>query len=273
MPETSENILNLVNASGFLFQLRVEQEIRATEAFQHGNLDLVAREHRWVDPVDGTEGFIDLILKSGIVRLVIECKRVSDATWVFLNPDGKDNMIRARMLWTSSGNSDVELAEWHDFGLRPVSPEAAFCVVRGQGEKDSPMLERVSSVLLRSLECLANEEINLQAQTTSPALSIYCPMIVTNAALQVCRFNVSSVDISTGRLNDADFEEVPFIRFRKNLSSTLANRKPQSTLEKINLDNERTVFVINAAHLTKVMQEWEVPYKLNAPWPWERIGT
>jgi len=272
MPETPESLLNLVNASGFLFQLRVEQEIKAMEAFRSGNLELIAREHRWVDPVDGTEGFIDVILKSGIGHMVVECKRVTDATWVFLIPDGRDGMLRARLLWTSLTQDGAKIAEWHDFSLTPPSPEATFCIVRGQGERDTPMLERVSSLLLRSLESLANEEINRQAQTTRQQLSIYYPIIITNATLQVCRFNASSVDTSTGRLDDAAFEEVPFVRFRKNLSSTLTSRGSQFTLQTVNLENERTVFVINAGHLTTIMQEWDVPYKRNAPWPWVQVG-
>jgi len=272
MSETSESLLNLVNASGFLFQLRVEQEIKALEAFRRGNLELVAREHRWIDPVDGKEEFIDLILKSGIIRMVLECKRVTEATWAFLIPDNQDKMKRARLLWTSLTQSGAKIAEWHDFKLTPLSPEATFCIVRGQGDKDTPMLERVSSLLLRSIEVLANEEMNHQTQLQQKN-SIYYPVVITNASLQVCHFNPSSVNIVTGRLDAANFQEVPFVRFRKNLSSILVNHGPQSDLQTANLENERTVFVINARHLANTIRELDISYEFNAPWPWERLNS
>jgi len=59
MPEEKEDLLKLVNASGFLFQLRVEDEVTKTSS-SHGKT-VLAREHRWVDQVTESEKFIDLI--------------------------------------------------------------------------------------------------------------------------------------------------------------------------------------------------------------------
>ena len=272
MPETSEALLNLINASGFLFQLRVEQEIKNMQALQLGNWKII-REHRWVDPIDGTEGFIDLILEWDIHRMVIECKRVTDATWIFLIPDERVSMRRARLLWSMLAQSTGKIAEWHDFRLIPESPEAEFCIVRGQGDRDTPMLERVSSLLLRSTESLANEELNHQTEAQREHL-VYYSVVVTNATLRICRFNPSLVNISTGRLeaNAADFKEVPFVRFRKNLSSALVGHRSFSDLQKANSENERTVFVINSGQLANTIREWRIPYDQNAPWPWEEIN-
>ncbi len=64
--QTSESFLNLVNAQGFLLQLRVEELIRATEQ-AHG-WRILGREHLWIDPRSNEERYADLVLGSRIVR-------------------------------------------------------------------------------------------------------------------------------------------------------------------------------------------------------------
>jgi len=268
MPETKESLLKLVNASGFLFQLRIEQEIRTN--VHKDNWDIAAREHRWFDSLEGKEGFIDLILNKGFARMVVECKKVTDANWVFLVPEKKKKTYDARIIWTMGKSSSEHIAEWHDFIVTPLSHEATFCIVRGQGEKDTPMLERLSSLVLRSLESLANEELSYTKRLDTKAC-LYVPVIVTNATLHVCRFNPLNIDISTGQIDDADFEQVPCVRFRKNFSSTIPSGKPQRDLETANRSNERTIFVVNSGQLAEILEEWEIPYQSNAPWPWEGL--
>jgi len=272
MPETKKPLLDLVNASGFLFQLRIEQEIKSTDL--KGIWEISAREHRWYDSQEGSEGFIDLVLtQTGFSRMILECKRVTDANWIFLIPDDKNKIRRAQIKWTMRNSSNEFIAEWHDFNVMPVSPEATFCIVRGQGEKDTPMLERLSSLVLRSLESLANEELsytNLANQ--NPYL--YFPIIVTNATLHVCRFDPAKINISTGQIHevdDVDFETVSCVRFRKSFSSTMMSSKSQRDLEATNRSNERTIFVINSEKLTETLRKWDIPYELNARWPWEGL--
>jgi hypothetical protein len=167
MGETDETLLKVVNKSGFLFQLRVEQEIRRTKS-QHG-WKVVGREHRWADAQSGEEGFIDLVLAAGrqFLRMAIECKRVGEGTtWVFLVPDAAmPSMRRARLLWTYT-RQEKGFIGWDDFTLSPESPESEFCVVRGQTDRNVPMLERLSGIVVRSLECLAEEELRITHGTT-----------------------------------------------------------------------------------------------------------
>jgi hypothetical protein len=67
-----------VNASGFPFQIRVAEEVRASIKVHAWNV--IVPEHRWVNRDDKTDGFIDLVLQKNIGNLschmVIECKRV-----------------------------------------------------------------------------------------------------------------------------------------------------------------------------------------------------
>jgi hypothetical protein len=79
------DLLKQVNAGGFLLQLRLEEEIRRLRSNQ--GWEVIAGEHHWMHPETGTFGFIDLIVGCGIVRLVIECKRPRDGSWIFLAPE------------------------------------------------------------------------------------------------------------------------------------------------------------------------------------------
>ncbi|MBL8097970.1 MAG: hypothetical protein JNK81_02255 [Anaerolineales bacterium] len=267
--ENNEDFLNIVNKSGFLFQDRVEKEI---DAAKPGSWMPIAHEHRWVDPLDGNEGYIDLILEYGIERMVIECKKVSDAKWIFLVPSHQTKTNRAKLLWTYEGLIRSEtyrkkLSVWHNFRTKLDSLEALFCIVRGQGENDNPMLERLSSHLLRSVENLANEELEYQKRSEGE-FHIYYPVIITNAKLLVCYYDSNDIEISTGQLAKANFEEVSSIRFRKNLSSSV-QPKEILHLKQANSDYERTVFIINSNHIIDVLSQMKLPYEINAPWPWE----
>ena len=267
MAENKNSLTDVINNSGFLFQLRLEEEIKKTRPLSPmGEWQQIAREHKWIDTLDGKEGFIDIVLESGdTTRLVIECKRVTDASWLFLVPSEEKETKRGQFLWTESKD---DASDWHNFKFDPLSLESAFCVVRGQGEKDTPLLERLASSLLRSTESLANEELKITKQERK--IRIYLPVIVTNALLYACRFNISDVNLDTGRLSESDFNEIPFIRFRKNLSSTIKSESPfTKDLNEVNRQNERTVLVINAKELTKTLRDLNISYKLNAPWPWE----
>jgi hypothetical protein len=267
MTETKDSLTNLINASGFLFQLKLEEEIKKSQPVSPmGEWRQMVREHKWIDSLDGKEGFIDIVLESGdTTRLVIECKRATDASWLFLVPSEESETRHGQFLWTESKDN---ISDWHDFNLDPPSLESAFCVVRGQGEKDTPLLERLSSLLLRSTESLANEELKITFGQEQK-IRLYLPTIVTNAVLYACRINISDVDISTGKLSESDFNEVPFIRFRKNLSSTIKSDTTfTSNLNEINRQNERTILIINAKELTTILKTLDIPYSRNAPWPW-----
>ncbi len=273
MAETNETLLNIVNTSGFLFQLRVEHEIRQVVQKYYSDWSIPVREHRWIDPPRDEE-FIDLVLQSGIGRMVIECKRLTDAQWLFLIPDNQSVTQQARLYWTDRIDGFQDMSEWGEFTILPESPESSFCTTRGQGETDQPMLERVASTLLRSVESLANEELTLGQGTVLLASRIYLPIIVTTATLKVCRFQTDQIDLSTGKLdtNNATLDTVPLIRFRKNLSTTTAPIISPNDLAKANTENERTVFIINAMELSNTLREWKI-VKFGAQWPWEKARS
>lgn len=66
MVENKDSLTDVINNSGFLFQLRLEEEIKKTRPLSPmGEWQQIAREHKWIDTLDGKEGFIDIVLESG----------------------------------------------------------------------------------------------------------------------------------------------------------------------------------------------------------------
>jgi hypothetical protein len=271
MSKTDNSLLDIVNASGFLFQLRVEHEIQASR--DKHKWKIVAREHRWVDRESGAEGFIDLVLGASRYRMAVECKRVRDANWVFLAQEGSlDTVEKARLLWTYRGDSLQAMAAWDDLRAHPQSVESPFCMVRGQGEKDTSMLERLSGILLRSLEALAQQELQLPPQHSFVNHHVYIPLIVTTAELRVCRFSLEEIDLETGQLAEdkAEFQTVSFLRFRKGLATNLAPKEPPNNLEQANQQSERTIFIVQAKKLSSFLQQFELaPWDTFDNWPWD----
>lgn len=265
----NDDLLRLVNAAGFLFQLRVQQEIESS--FLKHQKQIIAREHHWCDPQTGREGFIDLIISTGTNgKMIIECKRVRDANWVFLVPESSQETGLAHILWTSKLNDTRQVAAWDPFVLTPPSLEAEFCIVRGQSQNQQPMLERISDLLLRSTECLAEEEFIYDRPIGKIGLRFYFPVIITTASLHVCRFDPSDVDIVSGELTQPNFHEVPFLRFTKSLSSRISSSTSPHDIAQSAMENRRTVFVVNSRKLDPfLLDKWELTrYPASTQWPW-----
>ena len=268
MSASDDEATKLVNAAGFLFQLRVEHEL-TTQVITPGSMwKIAAREHRWVHSHTDAQGYIDLILDTGTVFLVIECKRVSDGLWAFLCAENASPMQRARLLWTHRSPDSEAIADWSDFTVTPSSPEAMFCVVRGHGEDNIPMLERIASNLMLAAEALAEEDLALNKGSELAHSRVFIPVLVTNAELRVVRYKPGSVDLGTGRLDSANSEQVLLIRFRKSLTSAIPPRQSPSTIDDAAHMGERTVLVLKSDTLSNTFKKLDMPYK---SWPWEHI--
>lgn len=167
-PKEDGNMLKLLNAAGYLFQLAVEEVARKSI-----KIDDVIRELPWQNSETGTGGFVDLLFSYGIVRIVVECKRPKDGTWLFLvNKDAKE-AVRAKCCWLESQPGKNDLFGWDDVAIIPSSLESEMCIIRGQGEENSSLLERISNVLLESVEALAAEELCLPNQQRNGGPLLY----------------------------------------------------------------------------------------------------
>lgn len=259
-----EKLQRLVNSSGFPFQLRVAQEIRRVEQLAWS---VISEEHPWNDPPTSRDGFIDLIIGQNtnhdLHRMVIECKRTRDADWVFLLPNTRDRGTHVRCMWASTSpqnlhESTAVQSGYHDFYVAPESYISEFCVVRGTGEGQRPMLENLASSLLSSTEAFAREEISLWLAGNTTGRRYYAPIIVTNARLTVCNFDLASVSLEAGEIADGEFEEVPYIRFRKSLTTIMSEGRTVQTISAANRDRHRTILVVQSSHFADFLNDWHL---------------
>src|SRR5687767_5133019 len=236
--------LELLNASGFAFQLAVEASVpKSGDSDERWRIE--RREYPW--KTDAASGYIDLVLSRGNLFLAIECKRTKEATWLFLMPEEKQlSRTHAKVRWLNSVPHRRQLADWGDIQVRPGSSEAEFCSIRGSGERDAPLLERIGGTLTESIEGLSGDLLAIDAG--SSRTRIILPVIVTNASLQLAQFVPSNVDLSTGGITTAEFQEVDHLRFRKSLSiGAIPDDLDGARLRDLASSSERTIFVVNAS--------------------------
>lgn len=232
-----------VNKSGFPLQIGLRHSIEATN-MSHG-WKVVAGEYPWEHPDYDNHGFIDLILEGGFQRIIIECKRVRDAKWIFLIPSNA--RCRNYIQFCKSNNKGFF---WTGGNFDPSSHEAQFCVVPGQDPKSKPMLERTAAELVLATEAVASEEYMMGKYGFS-----YIPIIVTTAELRVCKYSPGNISIERGEIDtDAAFETVPFLRFRKSFVPGTGNAE---SLAQSARDSEKTVFIVNASSFIDFLNEQE----------------
>lgn len=238
-----EQLLEWVNQSGFPFQTALEALI--TDTTTTWRWKVTHTEEAWKNGSDERDGFIDLIVENEprTVALVVEAKRTLDAPWIFLVPDPNQMNRRHLKGWvTYSGKTPY--FGWRDITLEPRTPESQYCVIRGQDEKSLSMLERIGSQLISATEAYAWDD-RPHVDARAVGMRLYCSAVVTTAPLHVCQYDPQNIALDVGRITDADFTEVPVVRFRKQLSTRSA---PAATPQESS-NREHSVFVLNATHL------------------------
>lgn len=246
-----------LNQSGFPLQLAIDNMVRARSAEIGWNL--LYREHGWSSP-DGQSGFADLVLedrhRSSVV--VLECKRVLDSDWLFIEESGSNNETLRTRVWVNNTPEARAYSGYFDIRSKPASPESMYCVVGGQDARSRPLLERVSAETCAATEAIALEEYP-HMKSRNYGFRMYVPVIVTTARLSVSSVDTASLSLSTGEASRVTHREVPFVRFRKQLSSEFAIQPRDSNLEFAELANarEKMVFIVNAEHLGGFLKQWD----------------
>jgi hypothetical protein len=254
-----EDLLKLLNDSGYPLQLAAQAVV------EHWNRShqwsLFSAEHSWHHGRTGLSGYTDLILQSDQALLLVECKRVRHATWLFFHSRGTQNVQPQAKMWVSgSAGTTLKHFGWDDVTAEPPTPEANFCSLRGQTSAERvPLLEKTAVELALATEAFAQEHWPMKPQD-KPCLRFYGSAIVTTASLRLATFDLGDVAISDGTLQKAKFVEVPYLRFRKQVipppqgdSSSILSVKPTSVYSK-----ESTVFVVNALHFSEFLQKLRV---------------
>jgi len=256
----NDKFIKIINSSGFPLQICIENLIKDT----HGNhgWNVLSSEHAWENSDSGNSGFIDLVLidNSKTSLLVIECKRVIDSSWLFLNPDKSiKNRWHVNAWVTNTVGRKIRYFGWKDLTASPDTPESAFCIVAGQDAKSKPMLERVAHDVVESTVGFAHEE-HLNIVEKRETLRMYFNVIVTTAKLKICSFDPNQVSMEDGKLDNSEITEVPYLRFRKQLSTRTLKNGPltQNGFNSLIREKENTVYVVNAEHLLDFLANFEV---------------
>lgn len=250
----------VVNKSGFPLQIGITHLINSGTD-EHG-WSVQYSEHAWQNSDDDNSGFIDLVLehKNRQLVLVLECKRVQDTSWVFLNPKKNIEERSYAKVWGSRYKSgEVTEFGWVKHALSPNSVQSGFVCIFGQKSNSTPMLEKVSAVLVSSTEALAIEE-KLTLLSSDYPYRVYLNVIVTTAKLKVCSFDPADISLNDGTVSNCSFSEVPYIRFQKQLST----RFPYPITfhvgdsSEIMKAKENTVFVVHAEELVDFISALEL---------------
>jgi len=254
--------LSSVNRSGYPLQIAIAHAVKARSRV-HG-WRVLYEEHSWRNPRE--EGFIDLVLEHVNLQVVllIECKRLQNKQWTLLSPEGHAKPHRhARGLRTERVKGQVALGfpRWSDEPADPATPEAMFCVM----PKDArdPTVERVGAELVSAAEALEIEERDYLNRRGGDSRRIYFAAIVTTADLSVCSFDPSSISLADGMIPcNAPLSPVHAVRITKQLSTQPVGGVPVAQFgqeaDALVKAKERTVFVINAAHLDEFLRDFDV---------------
>ncbi len=253
------DLSKLVNQSGFPLQLALDHMVQS----RSGELGwrVIYREHGWKNP-DGQSGFADLVLEDKYRSsvLVVECKRVIEADWIFLEESSTTPLSKRTRLWaTNTPNHGKEHCGYYDARAQPESRESMYCVVAGQDPKGRPMLERVAAETSAAMEAIAIEEHPMIAKLNH-GLRMYVPVIVTTARLVSSRFDPSLVELKNGEAQAVAHEVLPWIRFRKQFSSDYAvqPKDVEWDLMELALAKEKLVYIVNVESFADFLKSWYV---------------
>lgn len=243
--DLDEKCLKLVNSSGYPFQIAVRHAVEQSTEKHHWTV--FAEEFPWRSEVSTQDGFIDLILVNSFRShvILIECKRVTDSGWIFLLPWDRQTATKRTTSWVTRYD---DWCYWLDWEPEPKTYESKFCVIPGTESGRKTMIEREASKLVEATESLAKAEKS--AGIVLPhKFKVYSPVIVTNANLKICKFNSQDENLESGKLDDASFEDISAIRFRKSLKTRIYQPTSQ--------DEEQTVFVVNSCNLLTFLAKFK----------------
>lgn len=249
---------SVANSSGFPLQIGVTHAINQSLEWR-----VVVEEHPWQSDETGTEGFIDIVAMKrppGFGAMIIECKRVRQAAWVFLLPKTPPTVRSNATVWYSRRTDGNWVhSDWNNWQPEPSTYQSQYCAIPGQEQGRRNLLERTASDLVNSVEAIAHQELELIEQIGTANFSrIYVPMLVTTAHLFATSFDPSAITLNDGSLpTDPAITEVPYIRFRKALSAR-SGSSSASSLSELNKASERTIFVVHAESVTKFLNQFKL---------------
>ncbi len=247
----NDKLRKLVNKSGFPLQIAIESKINNSDRHEW---NLLFAEHYWEDRNSNDDGFIDLILEHQDKKdvIVVECKRVKETSWIFLQEKKSSKDGNRVKIWINDyENKRINKSHWHEANIQltPPASESMFCVVSKKGNAVLNMIERTAAELTLATESFAKEDFML-CKPFERYYRRFLSVIVTTAELKLCEYDPSDISISSGEFENAEFQPLPYIRFRKQLSGRQTPSLNYSmSSDQISKAKENTVVVVNSNYL------------------------
>ena len=112
---------------------------------------------------------------------------------------------------------------------------------------------------MSATEALAVEERDYR-NDTGESCRMYFSVVVTTAKLFFTSFESSSLKLEDGTLETAKFEQVPYLRVRKQFARTEAPITQEDWIKDRDTDvaREHTVFVVEAVHFVKFLKDLKI---------------
>lgn len=220
--------LEILNATGFPFQLSIERLVRKLESETRDYpWHFWAREFAWSHPHAGEDGFIDLVLVNaggpearlrfasrGVIAL--EAKRFSsDKPLVFLEPTFPSRRDTGLPVLWAARHNNASLVAYFTTHLRADIAFASFAALPDRSGNVS--LEKLGTTLLLSSEALAHSFLQdgLFVEPEHPVA--FLPLLVTNSKLLVATASEEDLSDPNGKLTSAQTREVPLVAFVKSM--------------------------------------------------------
>lgn len=188
--------------------------------------------------------------------LVVECKRAKkDGEWIFLVDAERSSEKATASAWRAL--DEPTSGGWVPCHVDPPSVQSEFCVVASQGQNNA-MLERIAGELVQATAAFGAD---FSSETKLGYRIVHVPVVVTNANLVVAKVQTEKITLEGGEVRDCEFECVQWIRFRKQLPgvrSTESHSVHFSLERRMASMREATVFVVNAGHLPRFLEQFEI---------------
>lgn len=250
--------VTVANASGFPLQIGVIHAIN-----QSSDWRVIVQEHPWRSDETAPGGFIDIVAmdrNNSSRTMIIECKRVKQAAWVFLIPNTSPSYRCLSSVWFSLRKDGKQMSqEWIKCQAEPSSYLSLYCAIPGQEQGRRTLIERTAADLVNSVEAIAQQELdNIESGFIANFSRWYVPVLVTTARLFAASFDPATVSLNNGSLpENTCCEEVPYIRFRKSLS-VFHQGSTSENLQELNAASERVIFVVHAESITAFLNKFEM---------------
>ena len=250
-----DDLKKIVNLSGFPLQLAVERTVRESST----SWRVLHREHAWQHS-NGQTGFADLVLQNDSnCVMTVECKRVKDSDWVFITEDEPEKSASTRIYINNTAAHGKEHYGYFDLQTSPSAYTSDFCVIAGQDPHSRPLLERIAHELVIASEAIAQEELPVLA-ARNYGFRCYAAVIVTTANLSISAVRDRDISLETGEASSQVIEQIPWIKFRKQLSNELVV-EPEDlawNFQSLSAAKEKVAYVVNAGHLAKFLDKWGI---------------